>query len=155
MMAANEREWTQIRSRMDESATARDGEPLTNTDKAALHELCDQVIGAVYEVANTLGPGFLEKVYEHALIRELSLRGVGAESQVAVPVNYKGAAIGVYFADILVEGRLIVELKCVERFSDEHVAQCINYLKATGLRRCLLVNFQNAKVRWQRIVYNF
>jgi GxxExxY protein len=140
---------------MEGQAIEREAVRLCDSEKAALHALCEQVIGAVYEVANTLGPGFLEKVYEHALIRELSLRGVEAEAQVAVPVNYKGAAIGVYFADILVDGRLIVELKCVERFSDEHMAQCINYLKATGLRVCLLVNFQNAKVHWQRIVHNF
>lgn len=140
---------------MEGQSIERKVTPLSDIEKAALHALCEQVIGAVYEVANTLGLGFLEKVYEHALIRELSLRGMEAESQVAVPVNYKGAAIGTYFADILVEGCLIVELVCVERFADEHMAQCINYLKATGLHMCLLVNFQKAKVQWKRIVHNF
>jgi GxxExxY protein len=130
-------------------------EPLGDSEREALNALCEVVVGAFYEVANTLGPGFLEKVYEQALVRELALRGVHAESQVSIPVHYKGATIGVYFADVLIEGKLIVELKCVEKFTDEHFAQCINYLKATGIRICLLVNFQRPKIHWQRIAFNF
>lgn len=129
--------------------------PLSDAERAALNRITEKVIGAFHEVANTLGPGFLEKVYEQALVRELRLRGLKAEAQVAVPVIYKGETIGTYFADVLVEDRVIVELKCVERFAEEHFAQCINYLKATGLRICLLVNFQRAKVNWQRIAFNF
>jgi len=130
-------------------------ESLSDSERAALNAVCEVVVGAFYEVANTLGPGFLERVYEQALVRELRIRNLKAESQVSVPVHYKGAAIGTYFADILVEEKLIVELKCVDRFSDEHFAQCINYLKATNIRICLLVNFQRAKVNWQRIAFNF
>lgn len=133
----------------------RPSERPSDADRVALNTICEGVVGAFYEVANTLGPGFLEKVYEQALIQELSLRGLKAEAQVAIPVRYKGVVIGTYFADVLVEDKLIVELKCVERFSDEHFAQCINYLKAIGKRICLLVNFQRAKVQWQRIAFNF
>jgi GxxExxY protein len=120
-----------------------------------LNRLCEVVVGAIYEVANVLGSGFLEKVYERALVRELQLRGLTAEAGVPLTVAYKGDMVGEYYADILVEGKLIIELKCVERFADEHLAQCLNYLRATNLPLCLLVNFQHPKVQWKRIVHNF
>jgi GxxExxY protein len=113
--------------------------------------LTELVIGAVIEVSNTLGAGFLERVYERALLIELDRRGVRAVSQASLSVSYKGYVVGDYFVDILVEDVLIVELKCVERFAGEHVAQCINYLRASGLTVCLLVNFQKPKAEWRRI----
>ena len=113
----------------------------------------EAVIGAAFEVSNVLGAGFLEKVYERALIRELSLRGLNVQSQVCYPVDYKGQRVGDYAADLVVENRLLVELKCADRFSNEHVAQCINYLKISGLRLALLINFQKPKVEWKRIIY--
>jgi GxxExxY protein len=70
-------------------------------------------------------------------------------------VAYKGHSVGEYFADILVEDVLVVELKCVERLANEHTAQCLNYLRASGLAVCLLVNFQKPKVEWKRIVLGF
>ncbi|HWC95191.1 MAG TPA: GxxExxY protein [Candidatus Sulfopaludibacter sp.] len=117
-----------------------------------LNDLTERVIGAIFEVSNTLGAGFLEKVYERALVRELALRGIRAESQVPFCATYKGHAVGDYFADILVENVLVLELKCVEHLRPEHTAQCLNYLKATGLHLCLLVNFQQPKVEWKRLV---
>jgi GxxExxY protein len=120
-----------------------------------LDDLVKGVVGAAYGVSNTLGAGFLEKVYERALMKELGLRGLRALSQVPIPVQYKGETVGDYFADILDEGQLIVELKCVSRITGENVAQCINYLKATGLKVCLLINFQHPRVEWKRIVHNF
>jgi GxxExxY protein len=116
-------------------------------------ELTERVMGAVFEVANRLGCGFLEKVYERALVRELGLRGIGAEAQVPLTVGYKGESVGEYFVDVLVEGRLVVELKCAERLAGEHTAQCLNYLRASGRRVCLLVNFQRPTVEWKRVVY--
>jgi GxxExxY protein len=113
----------------------------------------EAVVGAAYEVANVLGAGFLEKVYEKALARELDLRGLQVNSQMAFQVDYKGERVGSYAADLIVENRLLVELKCVDHFSNEHLAQCINYLKASGLRLALLINFQRPKVEWKRIVY--
>ncbi len=124
-------------------------------EREYLDTLVRKVIGAVYEVSNTLGAGFLEKVYERALLRELGLRGISAQAQVPIPVAYKGELIGEYFADILVEGKLIIELKCCETFCDEHLAQCINYLKATGFGLALLVNFQNPKVEWRRVFLDY
>jgi GxxExxY protein len=118
-----------------------------------LSELTEKVIGAVFEVSNTLGAGFLEKVYERALVRELALRGVKAEAQVGLTVKYKGDDVGQYVADLLVEDVLVVELKCVAQLSNEHGAQCLNYLRASGRRLCLLVNFQKSKAEYKRIVY--
>ena len=115
-------------------------------------ELTEAVIGSAFEVANVLGPGFLERVYERALIRELALRGVNAKAQVSFPVCYKGQCIGEYVADLVIEEKVIVELKCVDRFANQHLAQCINYLKASHLRVALLVNFQNPRVEWKRVL---
>jgi len=114
----------------------------------------EKSIGAIYEVSNVLGAGFLEKVYERALLRELAMAGLHAQAQVRFPVVYKGQCVGEYLADIIVENEIVVELKCVESFTNEHLAQCINYLKATNLKLALLVNFQKPKVEWRRIVYN-
>jgi len=112
------------------------------------------VIGAIFEVSNTLGAGFFEKVYERALLKELSLRGIRAASQVSLAVKYKGHPVGEYFADLVVEDVLVVELKCVDRLANEHTAQCINYLKASGRSLCLLVSFQRPKVERKRIAFN-
>jgi GxxExxY protein len=117
--------------------------------------LTEQVLSAVFEVSNTLGAGFLEKVYERALLLELRIRGIRAAAQASLDVTYKGRSVGEYFADMLVEDVLVIELKCVERLGDEHMAQCLNYLRASGLARCLLVNFQRPKVEWKRIVHRF
>src|SRR5882762_9014633 len=117
-----------------------------NTDERGFDTLTERVLGAVFEVSNTLGAGFLEKVYERALLRELSIQGIRATSQTSFSITYKGRNVGDYFADILVEDMLVVELKCVESFAKEHTAQCLNYLRASGLTVCLLVNFQKPKV---------
>ena len=117
--------------------------------------LTERVLGAVFEVSNTLGAGFLEKVYERALVRELGIRGIRATAQTSMPVFYKGQRVGDYFADVLVEDSLVVELKCVERLGNEHIAQCVNYLRASGRHVCLLVNFQKPKVDWKRVVDRF
>src|SRR5271157_962660 len=127
-----------------------------NTDERRCPDsLTEVVIGAVIEVSNTLGAGFLEKVYERALLRELGLRGIRATAQNSFVVTYKGHNVGEYIADIIVEDVLVVELKCVERLGNEHTAQCINYLRASGRTLCLLVNFQKPKVEWKRIVPKF
>lgn len=118
-------------------------------------DLIEHVIGAAYEVGNALGCGFLEKVYERALVRELILRGFDVRPQACFPVRYKGQNVGDYVADIVVDGQLIVELKCVEQFSTQHIAQCINYLKASGIRLGVLINFQHPRIKWKRIIYGF
>jgi len=103
--------------------------------------LTEQVIGCAYEVHNVLGSGFLEKVYENALLRELASRGIKAETQRALSVCYKGTVVGEYCADIVVEDSLIIELKAVEKLTDLHELQLKNYLKATSIELGLLINF--------------
>jgi len=110
--------------------------------------------GAVFEVNKVLGPGFLEKVYENALLIELKKRGLKAESQVPVKVFYKENVVGEYIADILVEGKVIVELKTVETIDKIHEAQLLNYLKATGIQVGILVNFKHPKAEIKRMVLN-
>ena len=110
--------------------------------------------GAIFEVNRILGPGFLEKVYENALLIELRERGLRVENQVPIEVNYKGTNVGEYIADLLVEDKVIVELKTVEKLTKFHEAQLLNYLKATGIKVGLLVNFQNEKAEIKRMVLN-
>jgi GxxExxY protein len=117
--------------------------------------LTERVLGAVFEVSNTLGAGFLEKVYQRALLLELRLRGIKALAEVSLSVLYKGQTVGEYFTDLLIENDLVVELKCVDRLTSEHTAQCLNYLRASGRTVCLLINFQRPKVEWKRLVHQF
>jgi GxxExxY protein len=125
------------------------------TDERDFDLLTERVLAAVFEVSNTLGSGFLEKVYERALLRELLLRSIRATAQASFTIKYKGQSVGEYFADILIEDVLVVELKCVDRLAGEHTAQCLNYPRASGVTLCLLVNFQKPKVEWKRIVNGF
>jgi GxxExxY protein len=115
-------------------------------------ELTETIIGCAYAVANALGNGFLEKVYENALAHELRKKGIEVDQQLAVPVHYDGAIVGEYFADLLVGDKIIVELKSVKNLENVHKAQCIHYLKATGLRVCLLINFGAPRVQIKRII---
>ena len=115
-----------------------------NTDPESTFEhdpLTEAVIGCVFRVANGLGAGFLEKVYENALLHELRKAGLEAKQQVAISVHYDGQDVGDYIGDIVVEGRLLLELKACRTLEDVHFAQCLNYLKATGIPTCLLINF--------------
>jgi GxxExxY protein len=116
-----------------------------------MDELVRKVVGAAYEVANTPGPGFLEKVYERAPVHKLRLRGSTAETQAPFPVKYKEIAAGDYYADIVVEDVLILELKRFVGLNDGHPAQGISYLRATNTRTAFRVNFQNAHVEWRRV----
>ena len=108
--------------------------------------------GAAFEVNRILGSGFLEKVYENALLIELKARGLNAESQVPVKVFYKKKVVGEYIIDILVEKKVIVELKTAEKSDNVHEAQLLNYLKASGIQVGLLINFKHPKVEIKRMV---
>jgi len=108
--------------------------------------------GAIFEVNRILGPGFLEKVYENALLIELRSRGYRAESQVPIYVYYKENVVGEYIADIVVEGMVIVELKTVEKLEKFHEAQLLNYMKGTRIQLGLLVNMKNRTVDIRRLV---
>jgi GxxExxY protein len=107
-----------------------------------LHEdITSQIIAAFYKVYNTLGYGFLEKVYENALAMELAERGFTIKQQVPVQVYYQGRPVGEYFADLFVDDKVIVELKAAEEIVKGHAAQLVNYLKATKIQVGLLLNF--------------
>jgi GxxExxY protein len=148
-LGSDENGWKRIRKfESYGSRTALASEMITDLNSA----LSEKVIGAVFEVANTLGAGFLEKVYERALVLELRSRGICVEAQASLEVCYKGESVGTYLADLIVEDSLVVELKCSERLGAEHMSQCMNYLKASGKDVCLLVNFQNPRVEWKRIL---
>jgi GxxExxY protein len=117
-----------------------------------INDITYAVRGAVFEVNRILGSGFLEKVYEKALILELHDRGLKAEGQVPLKVFYKENLVGDYFADILVEDQVIVELKAVKKLEKIHEAQLLNYLRATGIRVGLLVNMKHPKAEIMRMV---
>jgi len=124
-------------------------------DYQELNELTCQINGAVFEVNRVLGGGSLERVYEKALLIELNIRGINAASQVPLKVSYKENIVGDYVADILVENQVILELKTVDEIQKIHEAQLINYLKATGLKIGLIVNFKHPRAEIKRLVYEF
>jgi len=115
-------------------------------------ELSYQIMGAAFEVHNILGYGFLEKVYERALVKELLLRGIPVETQKEIKVFYKQEEIGIYCADIVVNNHILSELKAVEKLNSTHKAQVLNYLKATGFKLGLLINFGREKIEHERLV---
>jgi len=115
-------------------------------------ELTFAVIGAAMEVYKILGPGFLEAVYQAALERELALRGIPFECKVKLPVTYKDVVISIYEADLVVDGKFIVEIKAVSKFNASHQAQAMHYLAATGLHLALLLNFGNGSLEHRRVI---
>ena len=112
--------------------------------------LSQSVIKCVFTVANTLGAGFLEKVYENALAHELRKSGLEVDQQVGIQVHYDGVVVGSYLADVVVQGNLLLEIKACKALDEVHAAQCLNYLKATGLHTCLLINFGTPKAQIRR-----
>lgn len=126
-----------------------------NADVRRYEQITNVIIGCAYRISNELGCGFLEKVYENAMVHELRKSGLSVAQQVRHDVVYDGVVVGEYIADIIVEGLVLLELKAVKGLDDVHSAQCINYLKASGLCVCLLLNFAKPKVEIKRIVRNF
>lgn len=111
-------------------------------------DITEKIIKCSYDVYNSLGSGFLEKVYENALTLKIKKIGLKAEQQYPIKVNFENEVVGEFFADILVEDKIIVELKALQELSDVHEAQLINYLKATKIEVGLLINFgPNIKIR--------
>lgn len=110
------------------------------------------VIGAAMEVHKILGPGFLETVYQGALERELTLRGIPYERKVKLPVTYKDLVIGEYEADLVIDKKFVVEIKAVSKFNASHQAQAMHYLTATNLRIALLLNFGTGSLEHRRVI---
>ena len=117
-----------------------------------INQITERIIGRAFTVSSTLGVGFLEKVYENALAHELRKAGLRVSQQHPTRVYYDGIVVGNYIADLVVEDRVVVELKAVKELTDIHMAQCLNYLKATGLKICLLLNFGQPRVEIKRII---
>jgi GxxExxY protein len=114
-------------------------------------ELTEIILGSCFEVMNELGTGFLESVYKNALFIALKEKGLKIEAEKKFEVMFRGKKVGLYAADLIVEGSVIVELKCCESLIGEHQAQLINYLKVSGILVGLLVNFGNRKVEYKRL----
>jgi GxxExxY protein len=125
-----------------------------NTDDFGVNRVSERIIGCAFRVSNALGVGFLEKIYENALTYELRKAGLVVEQQFGIVVHYEGAVMGQYSVDLLVEASVIVELKAIRVLDSVHDAQCINYLRATGLPLCLLLNFGKPRVEIRRFVNN-
>lgn len=121
------------------------------SEERKLSEISERIIGCAFTVSNVLGVGFLEKVYENALAHELRRAGLSVVQQHPVTVRYDGTIVGEYVADLLVEKCVLVELKHAKPLDDVRLAQCLNYLKATNLQLCLLLNFGKPRVEVRRI----
>jgi GxxExxY protein len=122
------------------------------SDMNPVNALTEKIIGCAYKVSNTLGCGYLEKVYKNALAHELRKSGMKAGQQTPLPVYYDGELVGDYLADLLVEDTVIVELKAVKVLDDIHAAQCMNYLKSSRLPVCLLLNFARPRLEIKRFI---
>ena len=126
-----------------------------NERRLKMNEISELIIGCAYRVHNELGAGFLEKVCENALAYELRKNGREVRQQHPISVYYDQVIMGEYLADLLVEGVVIVELKAVKELDEVHLAQCLNYLKASNLSLCLLLNFAKPKLQIKRVIHNF
>jgi len=119
-----------------------------------VNEITQKIIRSLFKVSNTLGGGFLEKVYENASAIEIAKTGLDVKQQFPIEVKYDGVVVGQFFADLLIADLVLVEFKAIKLLDDVHTAQCLNYLRATNLPVCLLVNFYRPKLEIKRIVAN-
>ena len=124
-----------------------------HADEIRTKELSERIIGCAFRVQNALGAGFLEKVYENALAHEMREAGLSVAQQKGIAVYYDGIVVGEYVADLVVGETVVVELKASKTLDPAHPAQCINYLKATGLHLCLLLNFGRPRLEIHRIAH--
>ena len=124
-------------------------------ERSALDTITSRVIGCAHTVGNVLGPGFLEKVYENALMVELRYDGLRVDQQAPFQVRYREEVVGNYVPDIVVERSVILEVKAQARLDVVNRVQCLNYLRATGLRIALLLNFGSPRVEVQRVVHRY
>ena len=115
-------------------------------------DLSFKIVGLAMRVHSKLGYGFLEKVYENALMVLFRREGIEAKQQAPITVYFEEEVVGNYYADILVEDKVILEIKSVEKIIDAHIAQTLNYLKATGLRLAIILNFSREKLEYKRII---
>jgi GxxExxY protein len=123
-----------------------------NTDGRILHqELTQDIIGTAFDVHNAIGRGLLERIYENALAHELSLRNHKVTPQKEFRVSYKDKEVGICYADIVVDDKVVVEMKSASDLADVHRAQLLNYLRISGIRVGLLLNFARPKLKFERL----
>lgn len=128
-------------------------ERVSSSGTLACEKITGEIIGAAFEAYGELGYGFLEKVYQQAMQVELTHRGLTCERERPITVYYKRAVVGDYFADLFVEGQVVVEIKVDPEYNARHEAQLLNELKATGIKVGLLINFGRTKVEFRRLVF--
>lgn len=124
----------------------------TNTEKILHKDLSYQIIGLAMQAHSKLGYGFLEKIYENAMMVLLRQEGIQTKQQEPITVYFEGQVVGDYYADIVVENKIILELKVAEKIIDVHKAQALNYLKATGLKLAIILNFGKERLEYERLV---
>jgi len=124
----------------------------TNERELILKEEVFAVVGAAMEVLNFLGHGLIEKPYENALVVEFGLRGISIRQQPYYEVDYKGKVVGEYVPDLIAFEQIVVDTKVIERIGDHELGQMMNYLKITGLKVGVILNFKRAKLEWKRVV---
>lgn len=117
-----------------------------------INAITEKIIGCAFKVSNTLGYGFLEKVYENALAHEIRKTGLEVTQQAELDVTYDGVPVGHFYADMLVANKVLIEVKVARELDEVHVAQCLNNLRATGLQLCLLINFGKKRAQIERVV---
>jgi GxxExxY protein len=130
--------------------TKRFSDPNTNLGDSV--EITEKIIGCAMKVSNTLGVGYLEKVYENALVVELARAGLGVEQQKPLNVTYEGVIVGDFAADIIVNGSVLLELKAAKIIDQTHQAQLLNYLRVTGIKLGLILNFGTSRLGIKRMV---
>ena len=124
----------------------------TNKNELIYKELSFKIVGLAMQVHNTLGFGFLEKIYENSLMVLLKREGITAKQQAPITVYFEGENVGEYFADILIEDKIVLELKSADNIVNAHRAQTLNYLKATGLSLAIILNFGKERLEYERLV---
>ncbi|MBI3922762.1 MAG: GxxExxY protein [Armatimonadetes bacterium] len=124
----------------------------TNEHELIAKEEVYEIVGCALEVLNALGHGLMEKPYENALVVEFRLRGIPFQQQPRFEVQYKGVVVGEYVPDLIVRKQVVVDTKVIERITDHELGQVLNYLKITGQRVGLILNFKRAKLEWKRVV---
>jgi len=125
----------------------------TNSGKILYKELSYKIIGLAMQVHRELGPGFLEKVYENSMMILFRKENIPAINQAPINVYFESEIVGHYVADILVDERIILELKCIETIANVHRAQVLNYLKATGKQLAIILNFAKKKLEYERLIF--
>ncbi len=124
-----------------------------DTNRKILHkDLSYKIVGLAMQIHSELGFGFLEKVYENSMMVLFRRENIIAKQQAPISVSFEGEIVGDYYADILIEDKIILELKAIEKITDAHKAQAINYLKATGLKLASIINFGKQRLEYERIV---